>query len=144
MGPYPDRLHLLRGLAAFAAGTFGSGCSELTYLPGDWELDVVAELPAEAEQLRICVDGVGVTTLGAGNGRAAVRGLPPDPVDVRVEVYDIENVALFSTPWLTVSDEEPTVSAPAGELGSGPCAAAGGYVEPGSDDRLLVVRFIQE
>lgn len=144
MATFGNLVHVRRGIAAAGAAALFSGCSEVDYVFGDWEFDVVAALPQDAEQMRICVDGVGVTTLGAGNGRAAVSGLPPEPTTVRVEVYDADGIGLLATSWILVSDDEPTVSAPPADLGATPCAASGEYAEPGSDDRILAVRFIQE
>lgn len=119
------------------------GCAEQAYTPGDWELDVVAALPVEAETLRICVQGAGVTTVGAGNGRAAVRALPPDDTEVRLEVYDLDGVGLFSTSWLPIGDDAPLVWASPSEFGAVPCTADGDYAEIGADARLLVTRFVQ-
>lgn len=120
-----------------------AGCAGLEYTPGDWEVDVVAALPAEAEMLRICVEGVGVTTVGAGNGRAAVRGLPPDDTRVRIEVYDIDGVGLLSTAWLPLGDADPLVWASPAGFGAVPCTADGEYAEAGAEARLLVTRFVQ-
>lgn len=119
------------------------GCAGQDYTPGDWELDVVAALPPDAETLRICVAGAGVTTVGAGNGRAAVRALPPEDTEVRLEVYDLDGVGLFSTAWLPIGDDTPYVWASPSRFGDVPCTADGEYAELGADARLLVTRFVQ-
>lgn len=105
---------------------------------------MVAALPVQAEFLRICVQGAGVTTLGAGNGRAAVRGLRPGDTEVRIEVYDIDNVGLLSTAWLPMGDADPVVWASPAAFGEVPCTAEGGFAQEGDDARLLVTRFVQE
>ena len=119
-------------------------CDDLAYLPGDWQLDVVATLPLEAETLRICVEGMGVTTMGAGNGRGAVRGVPPDATRVRVEVNDVDGFGLLATPWTPIGDDDPIAAAAPVELGESACAASGAAAAAGSDDRLLVTRFVEE
>jgi hypothetical protein len=117
---------------------------ENDYRPGDWEIDVVAALPAAAEHVRVCVDGLGVTTIGAGNGRVAVRGLPPDDTFVRIEVYDEDDAWLLATDWVEVGDETPQVSvSPVVDTGT-PCTASGSSVAAGDEDRLLVARFVME
>lgn len=121
-----------------------SACADLDYRPGDWEIDVVAALPPDAETLRICIEGAGITTVGAGNGRAAVRGLPPEPTEVRIEAYDIDGNGLVASEWVLVGDDTPVAEAALVSFGDTPCAASGAFVKSGQEDRLLVTRFVVE
>jgi hypothetical protein len=125
------------------AALLGCGAPQ-EYRPADWEVDVVAALPLAAETVRVCIDGVGVSTIGAGNGRVAVRGVPPADTQVRLEVFDIDGEALFSTSWLEIGDDRPLVEASAAAIESTPCAAAGEFAAAGADDRLLVAHFVIE
>ena len=120
------------------------GCTDLDYRPGDWEVDVVAALPPEAETLRICIDGVGVSTVGAGNGRADVRGLPTHDTQVRIEVYALDEVALFAAAWAPIGDDTPQVDVPPASFDGTPCTASGEFAKSGEEDRLLVTRFVVE
>lgn len=119
-------------------------CEGQEYTPGDWEVDVVADVPIAAETVRVCIEGVGVSTIGAGNGRVAVRGLPPEDTRVRLEVQDVDGVTLLSTSWLEIGDDAPQVSASPVAAPTTPCTASGSFVEAGADDRLLVARFVME
>lgn len=57
------------------------GCAGETYDVADLQLDITGPLPAAAETMRVCVAGVGILDLGAGNGRAAFTGIPiGDPI----------------------------------------------------------------
>lgn len=114
------------------------------YTAGDWQVDIVSAVPADAETVRVCIEGVGVNTVGAGNGRVAVRGLPPEDTLVRIELYDIHGEGLLSTDWLEIGDDAPEVSASPVAPASSPCAASGDFVEAGTEDRLLVARFVLE
>ncbi|MSQ00965.1 MAG: hypothetical protein EXR71_03605 [Myxococcales bacterium] len=118
-------------------------CAEQAYVRGDWEVDVVASLPEAAETLRICVEGVGVTVVGAGSGRASVPGLPADDTRVRIEVYDDLGVGLLSTGWLAIGDGDPVVWAAPSAFQATPCVASGAFAGEEAESRLLVSRFVQ-
>lgn len=119
-------------------------CEAQEYTPGDWEVDIVSDVPAAAETVRVCIEGVGVSTIGAGNGRVAVRGLPPTDTRVRLEVQDIDGATVLSTDWLDIGDEAPAVSASPVAVAATPCTASGSFAEAGAEDRLLVARFVME
>ncbi len=123
------------------AATAGCGAPP-DYRAGDWEIDVVAALPDDAETVRVCIEGVGVSTIGAGNGRVAVRGVPPGDTEVRLEVYDADGAALLSTDWLEIGDEAPEVRASPVSLAATACTATGAFAEAGDDERLLVAHFV--
>lgn len=132
-----------RGLCV-AAGLAMAGCSDLDYRPGDWEVDVVSALPPAAETMRICVEGNGVSSVGAGNGRVEVRGLRPENTRVRIEVYDLDEVGLLATEWAELGDDTPFAEVAPVELGASPCSSVGAYAAAGEEDRLLVARFVVE
>ncbi len=118
-------------------------CQEQAYVSGDWEVDVVAAFPVSGETLRICVEDVGVSVVGAGNGRASVPGLPVADTRVRIELYDELGVGILSTGWLDVGDLDPVVWASPAAFGPAPCVADGEFASEGAESRLLVTRFVQ-
>lgn len=123
------------GVAALTA------CARESYDPGDWQVDVLAPVPAGAESLRVCVEGAPVTELGAGNGRAAVPALLPVATSVRVEVEDDGGLPLLVSAWTPVSDDAPYATALPAELDGVRCEDDGAFADDGADSRLLVVRF---
>jgi hypothetical protein len=114
-------------------------------------LDVLADLPAAAARVRICVEGTGSRTQGAGPDAYAVPGLPAGrPAVVTVDVLGDEDtggedarvvarvgpVTLdAATPWREAALETQ------GAAGPDPCTATGGFAPEGEDSWLLAVRF---
>lgn len=54
------------------------GCAQTVHNPVDLQLDIAAELPETADQVRICVDDGPARTFGAASGRYALTGLAAD------------------------------------------------------------------
>lgn len=62
-------------------------CAREEYRNADLQLDIDAPLPAVADRVRICSEGVRSRTMGAGGERYALPGLPMDqPAEVVVDV----------------------------------------------------------
>jgi hypothetical protein len=68
-----------------------AACARTEHVPVDLQVDVDAELPDGAEQVRLCIsDGV-ARTFGAASGRYALTGLFPDGTfELTVDVFDAE------------------------------------------------------
>ncbi len=97
-----------------------AGCTREEYRNADLQLDILDIQPAYAERIRVCVEGVRSRTMGAGGGRYALPGLPPDrlaevTVDVLVEIgTDTQDdtgldalVTVASTGRVSLSADEP-------------------------------------
>ena len=117
------------------------GCAGPSYDRADLQLDVAASLPADAERLRVCVVGSGVVTQGAGNGRAAITGLPADePADVTVVVLDDADRVLASAGPTRLDGEAPWATTPLDTPGAD-CDDPGSPAAAGNATWLLAVRF---
>jgi len=118
------------------------GCGELDYRYGDLELDIEGPVPADAETLRLCIDGFGATTTGAGNGRAAVTGLGVDrDYSVFLDVLDADGAILATAGPAALSADAPFTTTPLLGVATDPCTADGSPAPQGADSWLLVIRF---
>jgi hypothetical protein len=133
----------VRGVGRGALLLVGA-CGRDDYVAGDWEIAVDSLLPADAETLRICVEGAPTTEVGAGNGRAAVPSLPPTDTRVRIEVNDAAGAQVMVTEWTAVGDDTPVVEARVGTVDNEACRDSGDFAGAGEDARLLVVRFVED
>lgn len=119
------------------------GCAAESYDYADLQVDVQAAVPDEAEQARMCVEGVGMREEGAGNGRLAFPGLPLDLQAVlTVDMLDEAGALLGRSAPLVLTAELPyqqiSFAAATGE----PCVASGSLALAGSEGLLLAVRFL--
>ncbi len=118
-----------------------SGCGEPDYRPADLQLDLVGELPLDAEYVRLCVGGVGQKVLGYRlSNTYSFAGLPIGvPVDVQVDVLDIDGEVLArgQAPALAGYTEQVLAEC----LGCEPCEASGTAADPDGDSWLLAVRL---
>lgn len=99
-------------LAALLLG----GCAGVDYRPVDLQLDVLGAVPAEAETIRMCVEGVGELTEGAGNGRVVYAGLRTDSVAQVTLSFETETGDVIGgagpveldadTPWAEVEQDD--------------------------------------
>lgn len=119
-----------------------TACGGLDYRYGDLELVVEGPLPAGAETLRLCIEGFGATTTGAGNGRAAVTGLAVDQdYTVVVDVLDPDGSSLASAGPASLDAATPYTTTPLLAPSDSPCTADGSAVEAGQDSWLFVLHF---
>jgi hypothetical protein len=116
-------------------------CTSVVYSAADLQVDVAAELPADAAVVRVCVAGQGVHEEGAGNGRVAVPAIRADEVAVVViQVDDTEGTILETAP-VELDLERPYALADANVAPAGPCTTAGDWARDDADWWLLVARF---
>ena len=117
------------------------GCARETYNPADLQIDVTAPLPADAENLRMCVSEHGDLTIGAGNGRMAFTGIRADTdVVVTLDVTDADGVLLASLAPTELGPDTRYTTAALLEP-QAPCEADGEIAEAGADTWLLALRF---
>ena len=116
-------------------------CSAVEYRDADLQLDLLGELPEEAESVRVCVGEVGEQDFGARiDGRFAVTGLPVGvPLDVDVEVHDADGAVLerASVEGLEGYAEAEPLSCEDCE----PCTEDGAFAPAGGETWVLAVRF---
>ncbi len=64
-----------------------AACTAEEYRNADLQLDILAALPSAGEQVRICVEGVGSHSVGAGGDRYGFAGVPiSEQVQVTADV----------------------------------------------------------
>lgn len=117
-------------------------CAEPDYRPADLQLDIGAPLPAGAERIHVCVDGVGMLDQGAGNGRVAFAAIPPDgSYAITVEVQDADGASLGVAGPVTLGTGATYAVAPFDTAAGGGCRANGQGVHEGDESWLLGIRF---
>lgn len=89
-----------------------AACTREEWRNADLQLEVPSPLPAQADQVRLCVDGVRHRTVGAGGERYALPGLPASQdalvtVDVLVAPADAESADTGSAEALCVARAGP-------------------------------------
>jgi hypothetical protein len=115
-----------------------AACARTEHVAVDLELDILADLPVEADAVRICAaDGPG-RTFGAGDARYALTGLPDDP-EVTVDVLDASETVVARTGPLVL--DAAFASAPLDACDD--CAPCIGGGPPAADPLTLGVRFFQ-
>lgn len=67
-----------------------TACARTEHTPVDVAVDVLAELPLDAEHVRVCVSEGPLRSFGPGDGRYALPGLQPD-VDPEVTVQALDD-----------------------------------------------------
>ena len=124
-----------------------TGCDGSPGTSVDWQLDVLAPLPTDAAQVRICVtDGV-FGTFGAAAGTYAITGLFVDEsVEVTVNALDLDGGVLGFAGPVELTEEYNIVdfNSTGCETGScGLCESSGKMPEEGEPSRVLGVRFLE-
>jgi hypothetical protein len=108
----------LRGHSLLIVAVLLCACAREEYRNADLQLDILAPLPAHADRIRICVEGVRSRTMGAGGARYALPGLPEGSpaavqVDALVELDGgsdsglVELITVARSVQVTLSNEEP-------------------------------------
>jgi len=153
--------------SAFAALLVLTACTRETYRNADLQLDILAPQPAFADRVRVCVEGVRTRTVGAGDGRYAVPGLPSGvPAEITVQVLveadagEMDDtgtealIAVASTgrvslteqdPWLEVELEHfahSDTEAQACDSCPEPCRTTTTATPEDDDSWLLATRFL--
>jgi hypothetical protein len=120
---------------------WAGACGEPDYRPADLQLDLVGELPLEAEFVRLCVGGVGQRVLGYRlAGSYSYPGLPVGlPVDVDVDVLDADGEVLAQGQAPSLAGYTEGVLSEC--IGCEPCEATGTAADPEGDSWLLAVRL---
>lgn len=121
-------------------------CSSVEYRAADLQLDLPGPLPEGAEQVRLCVDGVGTETFGAReSGRFALTGLPAgQAIDVVVDVVGEDELlaqARVSELGGWSVGELEDCAPDSGMVPCQPCSARGQWAEKGEDSWVLALRF---
>ena len=138
------------------------GCEAEEYRNADLQLDIQAALPSAAEQVRICVEGVGSHSAGAGGDRYGFAGIPRTEAiqvtaDVLVEQGDdsgqptmmaiarATDVALSAESPYRVVELEVFSSEGAASCASCPvgCDPEGSIAGEEEESWLLAVRFME-
>ena len=117
-------------------------CQPFDYTYADLEVVVAGELPADAELVRVCVEGVGVHEEGAGNGRIAVPGLPSDEAMVRVEVDDVDGTELLQADAV-LAEAAGWASVPADAPDGEACVAEGEFAADDEAAFLLAISWAE-
>lgn len=107
----------------------------------DLQIDVAAPLPADAENLRMCVSDHGDLTIGAGNGRMAFTGIRAETeIVVTLDVLDAYGTLVAS---MAPASLGPDIRYTTAELldPEVPCTATGDIAEAGAETWLLGLRF---
>jgi hypothetical protein len=119
-------------------------CAAESYDDADLQVDIQAAVPDDAEQSRLCVEGVGLREEGAGNGRLAFPGLPQDlQAALTVDMLDQDGGVLGRSEPLVLSAAIPYQRVGFSPASGAPCEAAGDVAAARTDGLLLVVRFIE-
>jgi len=152
------------GLAWAAVLLWASACGRETYRNADLQLDILAPLPAAADQVRGCIGAVGARTVGAGGPLYAIPGLPAQQaaavtVDVLVPRDDATDSAEWGvitiarsaqvtldadTPFRETELEVFAASAEQAQLCDDcpePCTTSGSFGDEEEETWLLAVRF---
>ncbi len=128
------------------AAVFGglTGCASITYSPIDLQLDVVGAVPNDAQTIDMCVEGAGLLSEGAGNGRVMFAGLPADvATTVTLDFTDTSGAVIggvgpvvfdVGTAWVQAPQDKRTT----------PCAADGQPVSSDEASWVLGTRFTSE
>lgn len=118
-------------------------CAAESYNYADLQVDVQAGIPDDAEQARLCVAGVGFREEGAGNGRLAFPGLPPDVnALLTVELLDEAGAVVGRSLPVTLRPEVPYQQTGFEPADGVPCEATGNLAPASEEGLLLVVRFV--
>ena len=131
------------GLRVDGVLIFLVACAAESYDYADLQVDVQAAVPDDAEQARLCVEGVGFREEGAGNGRLAFPGLPRDVnALLTVELLDEAGAVVGRSLPVTLRSEAPYQQTGYQVADGLPCEATGTLAPAGEDGLLLVVRFV--
>ncbi|HJN76428.1 MAG TPA: hypothetical protein QGF58_21045 [Myxococcota bacterium] len=116
-------------------------CSAVEYRDADLQLDLLGDLPEEAEQIRVCVADVGEQTFGARlDGRFAVTGLyAEEAVDVTVDIVDVDDTMLERATVEGLTDYAEVE--PRDCEGCEGCAEVDDFAAAGGETWVLAVRF---
>ena len=118
-------------------------CAAESYDYADLQVDVQGAVPDDAEQARLCVEGVGLREEGAGNGRLAFPGLPQS-VDalLTVDLLDEAGALVGRSVPVKIGVGTPYQQTGYTVVTGAPCEATGELAPEGSEGLLLVVRFV--
>ena len=115
----------------------------MDYRDADLQLDLPGLVPDQAEQVRVCIAGVGEQSFGARmNGLFAVTGLPAgEPVDVTVDVVEQELVTVRGQAE-QLSDYQLGSREDCPEEGCEPCTEQDRFAPAQEDTWVLALRFV--
>jgi hypothetical protein len=118
-------------------------CSPVDYRDADLQLDLPGQVPAQAEQVRVCIGGVGEQTFGARmNGLFAVTGLPAgQAVDVTVDVLE-QDLVIVQGAVQALTDYAVGTRIECDEQGCTPCAEPVSFATAEEDTWVLALRFL--
>ena len=138
--------NLLRVVCSLAA-VMCAGCDGSPGTSVDLHLDIMAALPVEAEQVRVCVTDGTFETFGAAAGTYAITGLfVNESVEVTVNALGIDGDVLgFAGPVVlaeeyTIADFNSTGCEAGGCV---LCESSGKIPAEGDLSRVLGVRFLE-
>lgn len=119
------------------------GCSPVDYRDADLQLDLPGQVPTQAEQVRVCVSGVGQQTFGARmSGLFAVTGLPAgQPVDVTVDVLE-QGLVVVQGRTSELVDYALASRTECDEAGCTPCTEQGSFASAEEETWVLALRFL--
>lgn len=116
-------------------------CSAVEYRDADLQLDLLGEVPEDAEQVRVCVADVGEQSFGARiDGRFAVTGLyANEPVDVTIDLLDADAAVLARAEAADLDGYAELESRQC--EGCEVCSEADNFAPAGGETWVLAVRF---
>ena len=132
---------------ACLAAVMLTGCDGSPGTLVELQLDILAALPGDAEQVKICVAEGAFETFGAASGTYAITGLfENESIEVTVNALELDGDVLGFAGPVVLAEEYNIVdfNSTGCETGScGLCESSGIIPGQGDPSRVLGVRFLE-